>query len=96
MFLATLSHEMRTPLNAIVGWLSVLRHEQAESSHFQEGLKVIERNTTAQVQLIDDLLDVSRIISGKLRVDIHPCELSDAINMGVNMMRPAAEARASH
>ena len=93
VFLATLSHEMRTPLNAIVGWLSLLRHEHAETRHFQEGLKVIERNTTAQVQLIDDLLDVSRIISGKLRVDIHPCELTDVINAGVNMMRPAAEAR---
>jgi signal transduction histidine kinase len=93
VFLATLSHEMRTPLNAIVGWLSLLRHEQADTKHFQEGLKVIERNTAAQVQLIDDLLDVSRIISGKLRVDIHPCELTDVINVGVNMMRPAAEAR---
>jgi signal transduction histidine kinase len=72
LFLATLSHEMRTPLNAIVGWLSILRHEDAETRHFQEGLKVIERNTMAQVQLIDDLLDVSRIVSGKLRVKIQP------------------------
>lgn len=93
MFLATLSHEMRTPLNAIVGWLSILRHDSAEPRHFQEGLKVIERNTMAQVQLIDDILDVSRIVSGKLRVDIHPCELADVINVGVNVMRTAAEAR---
>ncbi len=93
LFLATLSHEMRTPLNAIVGWLSILRHEDAETRHFQEGLKVIERNTTAQVQLIDDLLDVSRIVSGKLRVDIQPCELAEVINAGVNVMRTAAEAR---
>ena len=93
VFLATLSHEMRTPLNAIVGWLSILRHEDAETRHFQEGLKVIERNTMAQVQLIDDVLDVSRIVSGKLRVDIRPCELADVINAGVNVMRPAAEAR---
>jgi signal transduction histidine kinase len=93
VFLATLSHEMRTPLNAIVGWLSLLRHEDAETRHFQEGLKVIERNTQAQMQLIDDLLDVSRIVSGKLRVDIRPCELTDVINVGVNAMRPAAEAR---
>ena len=93
VFLATLSHEMRTPHNAIVGWLSLLRHEQADTRHFQEGLKVIERNTAAQLQLIDDVLDVSRIVSGKLRVDIHPCELTDVINVGVNMMRPAAEAR---
>jgi signal transduction histidine kinase/ActR/RegA family two-component response regulator len=93
MFLATLSHEMRTPLNAIVGWLSILRHEQADPRHVQEGLKVIERNTATQLQLIDDVLDVSRIVSGKLRVDIHPCDLTDVINSGVNIMRPAAEAR---
>ena len=93
VFLATLSHEMRTPLNAIVGWLSILRHESAEPRHFQEGLKVIERNTMAQVQLIDDILDVSRIVSGKLRVDIRPCELADVINAGVNVVRTAAEAR---
>ena len=93
LFLATLSHEMRTPLNAIVGWLSILRHEDAETRHFQEGLKVIERNTTAQVQLIDDLLDISRIVSGKLRVDIQPCELAEVINAGVNVTRTAAEAR---
>ena len=93
LFLATLSHEMRTPLNAIVGWLSILRHEDAETRHFQEGLKVIERNTTAQVQLIDDLLDISRIVSGKLRVDIQPCDLAEVINAGVNVTRAAAEAR---
>ena len=93
VFLATLSHEMRTPLNAIVGWLSILRHEDAETRHFQEGLKVIERNTAAQVQLIDDLLDISRIVSGKLRVDIQPCELAEVINAGVNVTRTAAEAR---
>jgi signal transduction histidine kinase len=93
VFLATLSHEMRTPLNAIVGWLSILRHDSAETRHFQEGLEVIERNTMAQVQLIDDLLDVSRIVSGKLRVDIQPCELADVINAGVNVTRTAAAAR---
>ncbi len=93
LFLATLSHEMRTPLNAIVGWLGILRHESAETRHFQEGLKVIERNTLAQVQLINDLLDVSRIVSGKLRVDIQPCELAEVINAGVNVTRTAAEAR---
>jgi hypothetical protein len=84
---------MRTPVNGIVGWLSILRHENAEARHFQEGLKVIERNTLAQVQLIDDLLDVSRIVSGKLRVDIQPCDLAEVINAGVNVTRTAAEAR---
>jgi len=93
VFLATLSHEMRTPLNAIVGWLSLLRHEDAETRHVQEGLKVIERNTNAQLQLIDDVLDVSRIVSGKLLVDIRPCQLIDVGNVVVDAMRPAAEAR---
>ncbi len=93
VFLATLSHEMRTPLNAIVGWLSILRHEEADVAHFQEGLNVIERNTRAQVQLIDDVLDVSRIVSGKLRVEIRPCDVRDVINAGVDAVRPAAEAR---
>jgi CheY-like chemotaxis protein len=93
LFLATLSHEMRTPLNAIVGWLNILRHEHATTKHFDEGLKVIERNTRAQVQLIDDLLDVSRIVSGKLRVVIQPCDLIDVINAGVGATRPAADAR---
>ncbi len=93
LFLATLSHEMRTPLNAIVGWLAILRHEDADTKHFQDGLKVIERNTVAQVQLIDDLLDVSRIVSGKLRVDIQPCELVEVINAALNATRPAADAR---
>ena len=93
VFLATLSHEMRTPLNAIVGWLTLLRNEDFEKRHLQEGLNVIERNTKAQVQLIDDVLDVSRIVSGKLRVDIFPCDLTDVINAGVTTVRPAAEAR---
>ena len=93
LFLATLSHEMRTPLNAIVGWLNILRHEDAATKHFAEGLKVIERNTIAQAQLIDDLLDVSRIVSGKLRIEIQPCELADVVNAGLNATRTAADAR---
>jgi signal transduction histidine kinase len=84
---------MRTPLNAIVGWISILRHQCAEVSHFQEGLAIIERNTKAQVQLIDDLLDVSRIVSGKLRVEVRPCDLTEVINGGVGVMRAAAESR---
>ena len=93
LFLATLSHEMRTPLNAIAGWISILLHPEAGARRFQEGLKVIERNTRAQVQLIDDLLDMSRIVSGKLRMNWEPCELGEVINAGVNATRTAAEAR---
>jgi signal transduction histidine kinase/CheY-like chemotaxis protein len=93
LFLATLSHEMRTPLNAIVGWLNILRHQDATAKHLEEGLNVIERNTRAQVQLIDDLLDVSGIISGKMRIKIRPCELIDVINAGLSATRAAADAR---
>jgi Osmosensitive K+ channel histidine kinase len=93
MFLAMLSHEMRTPLNAIGLWLSILRQENVDEKHRQEGLDVIERNTRAQVQLIDDVLDLSRIASGKLRMNIGACELAGVITAGVNAVRPAAEAR---
>jgi signal transduction histidine kinase len=82
---------MRTPLNAVVGWMSILRAEGRKEEDLAEGLDVIERNTKAQVQLIEDVLDVSRIVSGKLRVDIRPCDLVDAIHTGVNAVRPAAE-----
>jgi PAS domain S-box-containing protein len=97
MFLATLSHEMRTPLNAIVGWISILRGDtqgRGDDADLREGLEVIERNTKAQVQLIEDVLDVSRIVSGKLRLEIRPCDLAETINAGVDAVRPAAEARA--
>lgn len=93
MFLATLSHEMRTPLNAIVGWMSILQAKGCNPENLAEGLDAIKRNTTAQVQLIEDILDVSRIVSGKLRMEIRPCELMDVINAGVNAVRPAADAR---
>jgi signal transduction histidine kinase/CheY-like chemotaxis protein len=93
LFLATLSHEMRTPLNTIAGWVSILLHQDAGAPRLREGLTVIERNTRAQVQLIDDLLDMSRIVSGKLRMNWEPCELAEVINAGVNATRTAAEAR---
>jgi signal transduction histidine kinase/ActR/RegA family two-component response regulator len=93
MFLATLSHELRTPLNAIVGWVSVFRMGGCSEANLAEGLAVIERNTQAQVQLIEDVLDVSRIVSGKLRLEISECDLISTINAGVEAVRPAAEAR---
>ncbi|CAN5491095.1 hypothetical protein BH09PLA1_BH09PLA1_02520 [soil metagenome] len=93
MFLANLSHEMRTPLNAIVGWMNILRAEGCTEADLSEGLDVIERNTKAQAQLIEDVLDVSRIVSGKLRLEICDCDLTDAINAGIDVMRPAAAAR---
>jgi signal transduction histidine kinase/CheY-like chemotaxis protein len=93
MFLATLSHELRTPLNAIVGWISVFRMGGGNEANLAEGLDVIERNTQAQVQLIEDVLDVSRIVSGKLRLEIRDCDLIDAISAGIDVVRPTAEAR---
>jgi signal transduction histidine kinase/ActR/RegA family two-component response regulator len=93
MFLATLSHELRTPLNAIVGWLTILRLGGRSEATLAEGLDVIDRNTKAQVQLIEDVLDVSRIVSGKLRLEIGECDLINTINASVEAVRPAAAAR---
>ena len=93
IFLATLSHELRTPLNAIVGWTSILRGRGCNEADLQEGLEAIERNTKAQVQLIDDVLDIARMVSGKLRLEIRPCELTEVINASVELVRPSAEAR---
>jgi signal transduction histidine kinase/ActR/RegA family two-component response regulator len=93
IFLATLSHELRTPLNAIVGWITILRMEGHSGANLAEGLDVIERNTKAQVQLIEDVLDVSRIVSGKLRLDIRESDLVETINAGIEVVRPTAEAR---
>jgi PAS domain S-box-containing protein len=92
-FLATLSHELRTPLSAIVGWTSILRGQGCNESDLKEGLEAIERNSKAQLQLIDDVLDVARMVSGKLRLEIRPCELMDVIKAGLEVVRPAAEAR---
>jgi signal transduction histidine kinase/ActR/RegA family two-component response regulator len=92
-FLATLSHELRTPLSAIVGWVSILRMNNCSELELAEGLDVIERSTKAQVQLIEDVLDVSRIVSGKLRLEISPCDLVELIKAGVDSVRPAAEAK---
>ncbi|MDP9174511.1 MAG: ATP-binding protein [Planctomycetota bacterium] len=93
IFLATLSHEMRTPLNAVVGWMGILRAADRNEADLAEGLDVIERNTRAQVQLIEDVLDVSRIVSGKLRLNICDCDLRSAIDAGIDAVRPAATAR---
>ncbi len=93
IFLATLSHELRTPLNAIVGWITILRMGVHREEMLGEGLDVIERNTKAQVQLIEDVLDVSRIVSGKLRLNIRECDLIDTVNAGIDVIRPTAQAR---
>ena len=92
-FLATVSHELRTPLNAIVGWARLLRSGQLDAGNLAHALEVIERNAWAQKQIIEDMLDVSRIITGKLRIGLVPLELSPVIQAAIDVVRPAAEAR---
>jgi PAS domain S-box-containing protein len=92
-FLATLSHELRTPLNAILGWSQLLRTRTREDEELEEGLAVIERNTRVQTQLIEDLLDMSRIISGKIRLDVQRVDLQDVVRAAVASVRLSAEAK---
>jgi signal transduction histidine kinase/ActR/RegA family two-component response regulator len=92
-FLATLSHELRTPLTAILGWSHLLRSRKLDEPDTVRALDTIERNAKSQSQLIDDLLDVSRIITGKLQIDCAPVDLSGVIDAAVDAMRPAAEAK---
>jgi PAS domain S-box-containing protein len=92
-FLATLSHELRTPLNAILGWVQILRSGRMDEAGMRRGLETIERSARAQAQLIDDLLDVSRIISGKLRLDLRPVDLPEIVDAALATVAPAAEAK---
>jgi len=92
-FLATLSHELRTPLNAILGWVQILRSGKMDEAGVRRGLETIERSARAQAQLIDDLLDVSRIISGKLRLELRPVDLREIIDAALATVAPAAEAK---
>jgi signal transduction histidine kinase/CheY-like chemotaxis protein len=92
-FLATLSHELRTPLNAILGWSQVLRSSPKEQTDYVKGLETIERNARVQTQLIEDLLDMSRITSGKLRLDVQRLQPASIIEAAVETVRPAADAK---
>jgi PAS domain S-box-containing protein len=92
-FLATVSHELRTPLSAIVGWARLLRGGSVRAEKIPYALETIERNAQVQTQLINDLLDVSRIISGKLLIEPAPVDLASVIVAAVGTIRPAAEAR---
>jgi PAS domain S-box-containing protein len=92
-FLATLSHELRTPLNAIYGWTQLLRQTSPSPEKLAHGLETIERNSRVQIQLIDDLLDMSRIISGTVRLDLQLLELAPVVESAVEAIRPAAEAK---
>jgi PAS domain S-box-containing protein len=93
-FLATLSHELRTPLNAILGWATILRGDGTRTpEEFEQGLEVIERNARSQAQLIEELLDMSRVINGKLRLDVQPVDLQVIISEAIESVRPAAEGK---
>jgi PAS domain S-box-containing protein len=91
-FLATVSHELRTPLNAIVGWTQVLKDSELDLD-IREGVDTIERNARAQTRLIDDLLDLGRISSGKMLLDVHPIELMEVIRDAIDAVRHAADAK---
>jgi signal transduction histidine kinase len=91
-FLATVSHELRTPLSAILGW-AVIARQNACSPDVERALTTIERNARAQMRIIEDVLDIGRIVSGKLQLEIGPTEVADAIEGAVQAVRPAADAK---
>jgi PAS domain S-box-containing protein len=92
-FLAVLSHELRTPLNSVVGWTHLLREGRVEPEAVPRALEVIARNAQAQVKLVEDLLDVSRIVTGKMRLDMQPMHPITVIETVIESLRPAAEAK---
>jgi signal transduction histidine kinase/CheY-like chemotaxis protein len=92
-FLATLSHELRTPLNAMLGWSQLLLQGGRDDAALKRGLCTIERNARAQSELIEDMLDMSRLLAGKVRIDSAPLQPQDFINAALDTTRPAALAR---
>lgn len=92
-FLAIVSHELRTPLNAIVGWASLLRSGSLDQARSMRAIEVIDRNAKAQAQLIEDILDVSRIVSGNLRLEPRAVQVQQVIEAALDSIRPAADAK---
>jgi PAS domain S-box-containing protein len=92
-FLATLSHELRTPLNAVIGWSRMLSSDRLDRESAKHALEVIERNAWAQKQMIEDILDVSRVITGKLQLNLSPTNLVKVIEAALDAVRPAMEAK---
>jgi len=93
-FLATLSHELRTPMTAILGWAAILRKKaDTLTDDVRQGMEVIERNARLQAQIIEDLLDMSRIVSGKLRMNVQVMNVGTVMNAAVDAVRPSAEAK---
>jgi PAS domain S-box-containing protein len=92
-FLATLSHELRTPLNAVIGWSRILKAGRLDNESSGRAIEVIERNAWAQKQIIEDILDVSRVITGKLQLHLGPVDLVSVVNAALDAVRPALEAK---
>lgn len=92
-FLATLSHELRTPMNAILGWAQLLAGDEPSEADLREGLETIQRSARMQAQMIEDLLDMSRIVLGKVRLDVQRVDLAQVIQAAVDTVRPAADAK---
>lgn len=92
-FLATVSHELRTPLNAILGWAHMLRNNKLDQTTQARALETVERNAKSQAQLIEDILDVSRIVTGKVRLDVRRVELVPVVEAALDSVRPAADAK---
>jgi PAS domain S-box-containing protein len=92
-FLATLSHELRTPLSAILGWTQILKLDVRDPGKVRQAVDVLERNGRLQAQLVEDMLDMSRIISGKMRLQVQPMDLLAVIEAAIETLRPAAEAK---
>ncbi|MEB3337499.1 MAG: ATP-binding protein [Leptolyngbyaceae bacterium] len=92
-FLATVSHELRSPLNAILGWIKLLRSRQYDPTATQKALETIERNAKLQAQLIEDLLDISRIIRGQIRLYLRPIHLAKVIEAAIDTVHPMAETK---
>jgi PAS domain S-box-containing protein len=92
-FLATLSHELRTPLNAIQGWTALLRQHDVPAEDMKRGLETIDRNVRAQTQIVNDLLDMSRIISGKIHLEVQTLHLHEVVNTAIEAVAPTADAK---
>src|SRR6185436_1306324 len=92
-FLATLSHELRTPLNVILGWTRMLLNDQVSDDARRHALELIDRNAQAQAQLVNDLVDMSRMTTGKLKVELEPLPVVPALEAALESVRPAAQAK---
>ena len=92
-FLALLSHELRTPLNAVYGWARILRTTPLDPARTERALDAIERNAAAQIRLVEDLLDISRVVTGKMRLELRPVNLPGVVETALDSVRPAADAK---